>query len=727
MLILKTIGEWLQENIVDNIGALIGNILNTVWMLLCQIVYPLISAIMAIFTEIAKLNYAGATDNPIGIEASAIINRITLILTIVMTFYITFEFVKYTVSPDTISDKQKGAIPLFGRIIIAILLLAFVPKIFTLANKVQFTVINNNVIGKVILGVDENRDISGLGREFAGDLFSTFIIIDEDCINSVSENCIKAKTRKEKLVNNIKTSNVLYQGAFYHQWDDDIQINGLLALIFGCFVLYVIFLYCKDIALRHIQLLFLQIISPIAIMSYISPKKDGMFQKWTKQCLTTYLDVFIRMAVLYFMMLLCNILTRSLDIHELTTSDDQHINIFVYLFLIGGLMMFLKKVPKLLQELFPSSGAASIGFGFSAKDRQGILKDAFGAVTGVAARGAGAVAGIARTGKAMKDGTLMSSADNNKKGKIGRMRKFATYANTMGRAAAAGFKAGKDGNIGNAIRAGQEKAQAYEGIVARGGTVLGHDFRPGYYQNEQASIQVKLDLIKGMKEAKSNVNSAIGEIKFRKQMDSIASTIQASGNAAAKTDWDGRIKAYEKLTRKYADGKISQTDYTESIKNIIKGFNEDEHGNPRFTDSAGNVIKVNQPDPIRDLELDSTSKYTTIQRNISEAKEVAQALETKGISYDKVEINPSTGMYETKYVYEQDKYGNIKRDAAGNPIIKRDPLTGEQMAEQVHITYDDSTFAENLGDYADWADAAKVSIESSKRTKMSKTNSEGKK
>ena len=78
-------------------------------------------------------------------------------------------------------------------------------------------------------------------------------------------------------------------------------------------------------------------------------------------------------------------------------ADDN--GIIVYVFLIIGLMMFLKKLPKLLGELFPSSGAASIGMGFKASDRHGL----FGGIRSTAARAAGAIAGGRRAFKGKKD------------------------------------------------------------------------------------------------------------------------------------------------------------------------------------------------------------------------------------------------------------------------------------------------------------------------------------
>ena len=49
-----------------------------------------------------------------------------------------------------------------------------------------------------------------------------------------------------------------------------------------------------------VQIAFLQIVSPMAIVSYLSPKKDNMFTKWLNIYGSTYIDVFVRVAIINF-------------------------------------------------------------------------------------------------------------------------------------------------------------------------------------------------------------------------------------------------------------------------------------------------------------------------------------------------------------------------------------------------------------------------------------------
>ena len=129
-----------------------------------------------------------------------------------------------------------------------------------------------------------------------------------------------------------------------------------------------ILMYCISIGSRYIQLIFLQIIAPIPIMAYLTPKKDNMFSKWIKQCTTTYLDLFIRIAIINFSItLITMILGENSIVSEISSSAN---NSLIQIFLVLGLLTFAKKAPDLIQELLPKSVTKASGdFGLSWKKR----------------------------------------------------------------------------------------------------------------------------------------------------------------------------------------------------------------------------------------------------------------------------------------------------------------------------------------------------------------------
>ena len=129
--------------------------------MLCQLIYPVMSFLYDLFNNVSQINILTSSD------VQPIYQRITMILTIVMVFYITFQFVKYVVQPDTMTDKEKGAGNIIVKMVIVVVLIAFVPKIFEMAYDVQNAIIKKNVISKVILGPQAIADESNLGSSFS--------------------------------------------------------------------------------------------------------------------------------------------------------------------------------------------------------------------------------------------------------------------------------------------------------------------------------------------------------------------------------------------------------------------------------------------------------------------------------------------------------------------------------------------------------------------------------
>lgn len=634
-----------------SVADVVGDVFNIIWSVLNAIIYGLIIIIFRLFTNLSQLDILSAD------QTNGIYQRVTMVITIVMVFYITFEFVKYVVQPDTISDKEKGVGKIGMRIVIAILLIAFIPTIFNLGMRLQNKILSTNVISKVILGQD-SFDFKDAGSNFAGDVFSAFYRVDYSKCGSLEE-CQKAQNKVDEVIKLFKEDNGIRAlgkgaGSAIADVDDTIQYDGLLAVVFGAFILYVVFLYCIDLGVRYIQLIFLQIIAPIAAISYIVPQKDGMFQKWTKQVTTTYLDVFIRVAILYFMLLIVSILSNSLDFFEMSKNGTQ-INIFEYLFVIAGLLIFIQRAPKLLEELLPfKGGAASIGYGFSGKSRFEPIGKTVGTMLKPVAGTAGLVAGgFGGLFKREKDASGKKHLRLNKdlvkgiKGNrfIDRLHRGATYATSAAKAGFKGASAGvKTGRFSAATLAAQQSTQGDERKVNDGGTILGSTFRGTHYQSEKADYKLKLDNLEAMTKAKKSVSTSVEDLKLRKKLDSIGAAITASGDSAAAMEFDGVKKSVEKAIRNHAAGYIDKEAYKKQIDRILNDYNngistkEKEDGTievkqvgTRKTGSA--VVNVSSLTDEDTLELSATGKWSSIKTNLDEANKIAK--EIKGTIFDK--------------------------------------------------------------------------------------------
>ena len=508
------------DTVLERLFDIIGSVFNILWASLCSIVYGLIVLAFNLFTEVSQLDILSD-------KVDGIYQRLTMIITIVMVFYITFEFIKYVISPDTISDKEKGAGKVVARIVTAILLIAFVPTIFSLGYKLQQKILDTKVIPVVVFG-QKNWNYKSAGSNFAGNVFSAFYRANCDSKTTEKE-CNDAREKVDETIAKFKEDKGLL--AITGAVGDDItsslksigtgkkliQFDGLLALVFGCFTLYVLFSYVLDLGTRYIQLLFLQIIAPVAIISSITPQKDSMLKKWAKQCSTTYLDVFIRLAILYFMLLMVSILSSELDFYEMTKNGKQT-NVFVYIVVIAGLLIFVQRVPNLLKELFPQGGAASLGFGFSAKSRLEPLGKTISSMVKPVAAGVGLATGarsifkkgVGADGKKHLGLNKDLISEKDKKGNKfkDRLKRGATYAVSAAKAGFKGASTGaKTGRFKDAQVSAQQSIQGDETTVVAGGSVLGKTFRGAHYQNKLADQNLSIkEMEENMQKREAQVN-----------------------------------------------------------------------------------------------------------------------------------------------------------------------------------------------------------------------------
>lgn len=377
---------------------------------LCNFIYPMIGWFYNLFMNITKVNILSID------QVKPIYQRVTLLLTIIMVFYVTFQFVKYIVQPDQMTDKEQGAGKVIYKLIIVVVLIAFVPKIFDGAYWVQGKIVDNDLIGKVILG-NTNQDVENFGLNFSANLFGMFYRFETSDDIEQNEECdgVKCEMLVKMNLNLLRTDGNL--DYLTHGINSAKEVNspvksekvvvpliefdfhGLLAVIVGAIILWLLAMYCIDVGTRWAQLIFLQIVAPIAIIGYISPKKDGIFQKWMRQCTTTYLDLFLRIAIIYCILLISQLLTTAYSsgsLFEGLGTMSSLMRTLIYVALILGTMMFAKKAPKMLGELFPGSGAASGEFGLKPRSSIKSLMKPTSRLAGAAAGSVmGAAAGLA--------------------------------------------------------------------------------------------------------------------------------------------------------------------------------------------------------------------------------------------------------------------------------------------------------------------------------------------
>lgn len=688
---------------------------------ICNIIYGLIAKIFQLFMIVSQLNILSSD------EIAPIYQRVTLILTIVMVFYITFEFVKYVVQPDNMTDKEKGVGNIVTRIIIAIILIAFVPRIFTMAYDVQNKLIKNQVFSKVILG-EKNIKFDTFGSSFSADVLGVFYSLNSE-VCSGSNYDKECREAEQKVTENLRrlredgevtlipgitgTKNVTLDGE--KQDVALIRFDGLMAIVIGGFILYLVVLYTIDVGTRYAQLIFLQIMSPVAIIGYISPKKDNVFSKWLKQCITTYLDLFIRLTIIYFVLLIIDVLGDSFNSGSLFAGIQgvDGYKTLAYIALIMGLLVFANKAPKMIGELLPGGGSASIGYGLKGGDRfsptvSGV-KRTWNAGLRTVGGTAGAIYGIKNA--------LTNAPQNMKK---------RDKAWSAAKAGFQGLKAGasKGGSIRKGQRAAQSSIKTDRDIIDKGGSVLEHDIHGVKYQETKTRIEREISESEATAKAKDSVASAVKDMKVMKTANSYKEDWDQQGFGDASSR-NAVVKGIEKASRIYAvsaqDAQAQKT-FKDSIKaELSKVYTEaarlDEEAKTRnLTDDELAIVKKRDEalsNIYSNMEIGSTN-WDKVKSEIVEARRISE-----GRNYTTVDKD---GKREDKYVT---KLAEIEAQVnAMNFASEQDRQT--ELNRRIQLALEQ--FAKEIGDVADSAGTQVIETKYSEEYRSAKANAnEGKK
>lgn len=121
--------------------------------------------------------------------------------------------------------------------------------------------------------------------------------------------------------------------------------------IVGFIMIWVILSLTFEVAVRSIKLAFLRLIAPIPIISYMNPSgsKDGAFNAWLKLLGTTYLELFLKLVVIYFVLNLSNeILSGTISFFIL--DSNEFLAGLVLIVILIALMIFAKEADKFIKQ-----------------------------------------------------------------------------------------------------------------------------------------------------------------------------------------------------------------------------------------------------------------------------------------------------------------------------------------------------------------------------------------
>ena len=400
--------------------------------MLDRMVYSLIAIFYNTISDLASAQIVNST------VITTITSRIYALLSVFMIFKISFSLISYIVDPNKISDKAKGGGSLIKHIVITFALIVSVPFAFNMLYEAQSALLADQLIPRFLLGTEINEtpngdgdvgsgykmqmtdcdnvlEIPNMGNFIGLALFKPFFVPQKEVIgadgsitNKVGEftenahnlYCTAGEYLGEASVKHLLSDDDLYNSP--KGWTTDnyytIDYSFALSTAIGVVVALILLGYCFDVATRAFKLLFLEIIAPIPIISYIDPDsaKSGMFIKWLKEVGGTWISLFTRLASLFLAIFVIQQVT-SVDgqLYFVAGYEFNGNKAWIKILLIIGALMFAKQLPKILENIlgFQLGGNMTLN---PMKKVEGEMvggKQAIGAGKAVTAGALGAVGG----------------------------------------------------------------------------------------------------------------------------------------------------------------------------------------------------------------------------------------------------------------------------------------------------------------------------------------------
>lgn len=365
-----------------------------------SIIYGVAEALFRIIFDLANVQFF--TNDQI----KAVTSRVYIVVGVLMLFKLVISAVQYLINPDAFEDKEKGLGGLLKKTAVSIGLIVIIPTVFQFLMAVQSPIIKT--LPSVILGASPSETINdqSIGFDLSFEVLSTFIR-PRDSRGSVSD--AVGKTPGE--IHDIGSFVVHVTDGCGGIWslfgiggsNCEYDYKILISTLAGGFLCYMLLGMTLDIAIRTIKMGIIQMLAPIPISSYIVNK--DMLNKFVKTATSVYLDLFIRMGIVYFVIFAIQAILETgilgFGVFGGVKASNWFMSIVVNIILIFGLLMFASKAPKFITELL---GLPDVGSG----DIADMFKPAWQRAGGFAALNGSIGAGAAN---------MLNYANNNAKGK----------------------------------------------------------------------------------------------------------------------------------------------------------------------------------------------------------------------------------------------------------------------------------------------------------------------
>lgn len=354
------------------------------------VIYGFVDYVYDIFNALAKVKLFEES------SYQSIVRNIYAVLGIIMLFVLAYSLLKAVINPDEFAKGETSFPKLIKNVVISLAIIAVLPTVFTVAFNFQNAILNKDTIPKLIFGTGTDYNNENAGSEMAYYVFSAFLhpnftwceeknyqvndpktgdVNLSECADNINAdgdvgvtNGPTLKAVSDGVLAGGKKSESGNYSIFDFKYgesvaDGKVTYNIFISTIAGVFLLYVLVNFCFDMAVRVVKLMFFQIIAPIPVICRVIPggKLKDVFSDWMKKTISTYVDVFIRIATMYLGVYMIKLVTNNfsgINFGGLGLSQK----LIAKALIIMGIVIFIRQAPKLISDMFHlDSGGMKLG------------------------------------------------------------------------------------------------------------------------------------------------------------------------------------------------------------------------------------------------------------------------------------------------------------------------------------------------------------------------------
>lgn len=384
--------------------------------LLDTMAYGLLATAYNIFDAVSKLNLFGGSSA--GNELyETITSRFYMILSVLMVFVFAYQLIMLIIDPD--GKEQKASGTLVKDTLVSIVAIILLPTLFKYMAIFQNHVISNNTMGAIILGQNGMSEDQDPGKNISlmvfmsfyhpnNTTYSTFFDANGDRREDAYDRCVADSSDDEHPDGRTSTCEKFIDGLdkwkaqkavgigdltgikdLRHWVGDSMEYMWILCTGTGLVTAWFFFAYSIAMGTRAVKLGVLQLIAPIPLVFRIFPQTRKTYETWFGEIKKTYLEVFIRLGVIFFIVALIQQVPTFINVifDSNNGAGSGLTKCIATVCLILGMLQFAKDAPDLFKTLFSNGGNLFSGLNFSPKVRSHVENNPY------AMKGIGALAG----------------------------------------------------------------------------------------------------------------------------------------------------------------------------------------------------------------------------------------------------------------------------------------------------------------------------------------------